>query len=226
LGLDNGDGSGVAFGSGQDSDAITDWVNDGVLQTLMDTSCYVTTATLTPGASGADFVLTSSVLEIMDLTSSASNSVYGMERVSPAQILELRRTANAASSPTTYYALAGQNLLMFYPSPGTTDTFTLYYVPVPTVLSTASDDPSAANFGGVPTEFHKAIEFYACSEAADVNDDESSTQGQKYFLLYQDQVKKIRRVLRRRGGSTMPLAKVGPRNRGGHRNAFHNNSVY
>jgi hypothetical protein len=151
-----------------------------------------------------------------------------MERVSVGEIRQLRRNSGtAATSPTLYYALAGHNLLMFYPSPAATDTFTIYYVPVPTALSASADDPSTASLGGIPKEYHKAIEYFACSEAADVNDDESSTQGQKYFLLYQDQVKKIRRTLRRKGGSLMPRARVGPRSgQGNRRYVNHNNSTY
>lgn len=194
----------------------------------MDTACYQTSTTFTPGATGQDFTLAASVLEIIDIDSSSSNVTYGMERVSVGELRQLRRnTGLSSASPTLYYALAGHNLLMFYPPPGDPDTFTIYYVPVPTALSVSSDDPSTASLGGIPKEYHKAIEYFACSEAADVNDDSSSTQGQKYFLLYQDQVKKIRRTLRRKGGALMPLARIGPRGaRSNRRYVNHNNSTY
>jgi hypothetical protein len=194
----------------------------------MDTACYQASATLTPGATGQDFTLDATVLEIVDIDSTSATVGYAMERVSVGELRNLRRNAgNVAASPTVYYALAGHNLLMFYPPPSATDTFTIYYVPVPTALAASADDPSTASLGGIPKEYHKAIEYFACSEAADVNDDESSTQGQKYFLLYQDQVKKIRRTLRRKGGSLMPRARVGPRSgQGNRRYVNHINSTY
>lgn len=194
----------------------------------MDTGCYVTSATLTPGATGQDFTLDASVLEIIDIDSSSATVGYGMERLSVGELRQLRRNSGTAStSPTLFYALAGQNLLMFYPPPGSADTFTIYYVPVPTALSASADDPSTASLGGIPTAFHKAIEYFALSEAADSNDDASSTQGLKYYQLYQEQVKKIRRTLRRKGGSIMPRARVGPRGpRGPSRYINHDNSVY
>jgi hypothetical protein len=172
--------------------------------------------------------LAATVLEIIEIYPTTSTVSYGMERVSVGELLLLRRNqGTATASPTLYYALAGQNLLMFYPTPAAADTFTLYYVPVPTALSVSSDDPSSATLGGIPSGFQKAIEYWACFEAADANDDESSQQGQKYFLLYSDQVKKIRRTLRRRGGSLMPRARVGPRGpRGPLRSVPHDNSVY
>jgi hypothetical protein len=203
-------------------------VNDGINQLLMDTACYVTSATITiSSTASADYLLDVSVIEMVDMTSASANVVYGLTRVSVGEILQYRRSAAAAASPTLYYALAGQNLLMFHPAPAITDTFKLYYVPVPTALSVSSDDPSAATLGGIPVAFHKAVEFYACSEAADANDDASSQEGAKYFQLYQDQVKKIRRTLRRRGGSLMPKARVGPRSpKGQIHNLYHDNSIY
>jgi hypothetical protein len=219
LGLDNSVSGDQGF--------IDGWVNDGINQLLMDTGCYQTSQVITPGAS-ADYVLGTNVLEIIDLAPTVTGFSYGMERLSVGELLQLRRNAGVASaSPTLYYALAGNNTLLFYPTPAAADTFTMYYVPVPTALSVSSDDPSTASLGGIPVAFHKAIEFYACSEAADANDDASSQEGAKYFQLYQDQVKKIRRTLRRRGGSLMPRARVGPRGpRGFLRYVNHDNSVY
>lgn len=184
---------------------------------------------MTPGAS-ADYTLDTGVLEIVDIDSTpASGSViYGLTRLSVGELRELRRnTGTAASYPTLYYALAGATTLMFYPTPSATDVFTMYYVPVPTALSVSSDDPSSASLGGIPVAFHKAIEYFALAEAADANDDQSSQNGLKYFQLYQDQVKKIRRTLRRKGGNLMPLARVGPRGpRGRIRNVNHDRSIY
>lgn len=211
-----------------DQTFIDAWVNDGITQLLMDTACYVTSQTVTPGAS-ADYTIPASVLEIVEMYPTVASVAYGMERLSVGELLQLRRNAGTSpiSAPTLYYALAGHNTVLFFPTPSATDTFTMYYVPVPTALSVSSDDPSTASLGGIPVAFHKAIEYFACSEAADANDDDSSQKGLKYYQLYQEQVKKARRTLRRKGGSLMPRARVGPRGpRGLLRNVNHDNSVY
>lgn len=192
----------------------------------MDTHCYVTSATVTPSTSSPDYTLDVSVLEIIDLYPVSATISYTMERLTVPELLAVRKNASSATSPSLFYALAGQSLLMFHPQPASTDTFTMYYVPVPTALAAGADDPSGATTGGIPVAYHKAIEFYALSEAADANDDASSQQGTKYFQAYQDQIKKIRRHLRARGGDRLPRAKaVGPKGfRGRYPN--HDPSIY
>jgi hypothetical protein len=208
-----------------DQTYIDGWVNDGVIQTLLDTHCYVTSTTVTPGAT-SDYTLTSSVLEIVYMSATSAGITYQLERLTVPELLEVRRNASASTAPTQYYALAGQNTVLFHPTPGSADTYTLYYVPVPTALSAGSDDPSNASNGGIPTAYHKAIEYFALSEAADANDDASSQMGAKYFQLYQDQVRKIRRHLRARGGDRLP--RVRPVGGKGYRGHYpnHDNSVY
>lgn len=192
----------------------------------MDTACYVASATITIASSTGDYTLDSSVLEIVDMYPTASGISYTMEQLTVPELNAVRRNATTAAAPTVYYALSGQNLLLFHPYPSTGGTFTMYYVPVPTALSAGTDDPSSATLGGIPTAYHKAIEYFACAEAADANDDESSQNGLKYFQMYQDQVKKIRRQLRRRGGNRMPRMKAtGRRGFRGLRSP-HDNSTY
>jgi hypothetical protein len=217
LGLDNSVSGDQGF--------IDGWVNDGVNQVLLDTACYQTSQTITPGAS-ADYTLASSVLEIIEMYPTSGGISYTMERLTVPELLSLRRNSTAATSPALFYALAGNNTVLFHPAPGASDTFTMYYVPTPTALSAGTDDPSGATTGGIPVAYHKAIEFYACSEAADANDDASSQEGAKYFQLYQDQVKKIKGHLRRRGGQKKPRAKAtGPKGFRGHY-PNHDNSTY
>lgn len=123
----------------------------------------------------------------------------------------MRRGSPAAPAPTRYYALAGHDTIMFYPTPGTADELTLYYVPKPSEMSTGTDDPSLDSFGGIPSEWHKAIELYALAEGADYSDDGSSGIGAAYSVRYEDFIRKMRGDLRRRGGTRLAPAIPNPR---------------
>ena len=194
--------------AGADETLVDSWVNEGVVDVLRETQCNVDTQTVTPGAS-ADYALSASVLGIIDMYTSSSSTDSRLEQVSVPDLLEMRRNGAAATgSPTTYYALAGTDLMLFYPTPAAADTFTMYYVPKPTALSLSSDDPSSASLGGVRVEFHKAVEFYALAEAADYDDDSSSAQGARYRERYAEELGKVRRQLIRLGRYKQPPARL------------------
>ena len=199
IGLDN-------TASSADQSLVDSWVNEGVIDVLRETQCNVATATLSVSSSSGDYTLDSSVLMILDIYTSSSSTDSRMEHLSVPDLLELRRNGSSDSSPSSYYALAGGDLLLFYPAPAASDTFTIYYVPKPTALSVSSDDPSTESLGGVRTEFHKAIELYALAEAADYDDDGSSAQGQRYRERYAEELAKTRRTLNRLGSYKQPPA--------------------
>src|SRR3990167_2886997 len=178
IGLDN-------TASSADQSLVDSWVNEGVIDVLRETQCNVATATLSVSSSSTD---------------------SEMEQLSVPDLLRLRRNGSSDSSPSSYFALAGGDLLLFYPAPAASDTFTIYYVPKPTALSVSSDDPSTESLGGVRTEFHKAIELYALAEAADYDDDGSSAQGQRYRERYAEELAKTRRTLNRLGSYKQPPA--------------------
>lgn len=196
--------------SGDQGD-IDRWVNEGVIRVLMDTQCYVTAVTVTPGAN-QDYTLATTVLDILDMYTTSSGSVTSLDRKTLAEINQMRR-GSSSTGPARYYALVGANALAFYPTPGAADTVTMYQITRPTALSNGSDDPSATANGGIPTEYHKAIEYWACAEAADQDDDQSSGQGQRYRDWYQQELNRVRKLARRKGGHRLAPAVANPRGR-------------
>ncbi|MCR4341420.1 MAG: hypothetical protein NUW01_16205 [Gemmatimonadaceae bacterium] len=198
IGLDN-------TASSADQSLVDSWLNEGVVDVLRETGCNVDSTTVTPGAT-ADYALGVSVLGILDVYTTSGSSDSRMQQLSVPDMLELRRNGSSAAGPTTYYAMAGTDLMLFYPTPGASDTFTMYVVPKPTAMSVSSDDPSSASLGGVRTEFHKAIELYALAEAADYDDDGSSAQGQRYRERYREELGRIRRSLNLLGRYKQPAA--------------------
>lgn len=234
--------SGVAGKIGLDNNAATEqpyidkWVNQARDRVLMDTGCYVTAESLAVSSltqvsslSGAivDYTIPTEALEIVDLyivSSASSIPNVAVDRVSVPDLIEKRRISLPTGSPSQFYALGGANLLMFWPLPASTDVIELYYIPVPTDLSSDTHDPSTTTYGGIPKQLHKAIEFWACAEAADEDDDQSSAQGERYRQLYMAELTRYHKFLRKRGGIRNQRAVVNDTRRRPRR--FHSNDVY
>jgi hypothetical protein len=135
-----------------------------------------------------------------------------LARKSPHEIQAMRLgSAIPATSTPDCYALEGATLLLIHPLPSEASTLAIYYVPQPTPLSNPADDPSAGAFGGIPPEYHKAVEYYALIEAADYDDDSSSAVGQLYQQRYTDRVRDFRKRQFYKGGRRLSPAVVGRR---------------
>jgi hypothetical protein len=224
----------VADELGLDNDSATEqpdidiWVNKGVVRVLTDTHCYVTATSVTASSltavgSTGDYLIPTTFLEIVDMFITSGGTNYRLERLTVPDLVERRRVSNPIGSPTMCYALAGANLLMFWPNPSSADVLSVYNVPIPTALSATGDDPSVAANGGIPIQLHEAIEFYACFKGASYDDDQSSAQGQRYHDLYDREITRYTKLIRRRGGQRNPRAVVNDTKR---RRAFHTNDVY
>lgn len=197
--------------TGDDQTKIDRWLNRAVRKVLRDTRCYVTSTMVTPGAT-ADYTLTTSVLDVDEIFFTASAQDYSLERVSAYDLRRRRRIGTPGSSgPARYYAFRGNNLVMFYPTPGATDTLTLYYVPAPTAMSSGANDSATTTYGGIPDDYARLIELWALVHLASYDDDQSSGQGQRYLELYRAGVSEARRELVRKGGHRLGRATVGRR---------------
>lgn len=216
IGLDN-------TASSEEQGFIDGWVNEGVVEVLKRTKCTVQSATATPGAT-ADYALPTTVLDLVDVYFTSGGQTYEpLERVTVDELLLYRQASTTGTAgPPAKFALAGNGLVMWWPTPSATDTITYYAVVRPTALSASSDTPSSASNGGIPDEYHKAIEVYAFAEAADWADDQTSAQGQRYRDRFNELVGQIRSDLRRKGGRPL-RARVGNRLRGWRP---HDRSVY
>lgn len=190
-----------------DQPSIDLWVNEGVLDVIMRTRSPVhgASAALTSGA--GDYDLDTAIIELLDPYIITSDGAINqmVVRVAPREIIEMRRSATANVSPAQYYALAGANKLMVYPTPSAADTFAYYYVPRPSTLSLSSDAPS-----DIPAEWHKLVEWYALSEGGDYDDDQSSAQGERYRQLYNDGLKRFIRQIAMKAGRRLPRAQIRP----------------
>jgi hypothetical protein len=206
--------------SGNEETLTDRWLNEGVVDVLLKTRCNVNVGTVSVTAGTSDYTLGTAILEVMDMTyqSVSQSTSSSLERTTPAEILRLRQ-AGALSSPAQMYALNGNDLLMLWPTPSSADTITLYYVPRPTAMSATGNDPSSETYGGIPSEYHKAIEYYALWQGADYDDDASSKVGADYRRLYLELIAEFKRAARKKGGRSLGKAVVGRRPRLPHDNS-------
>lgn len=206
VGLDNTSGS-------FEQVLIDGWCNEAVLDILMETEVYVVESTATLTAAQGDYVMDSNILVVKDLFVTSGSQNYVFDHVSPDEIIQLRRSTSVAGGPTSKFALNGADVLMLWPFPATGDTLTFYYVPRPTALANATDDPSSASLGGIPSEWHKAIQWYALWQAGDYMDDDSSHNGQDYRQEYEAWLKRIKKERSRKGGRRLGAITPGRRKR-------------
>lgn len=193
---------------------IDRFLNRAVRDFLSKTGIYVTEATTLETADSGDYTLDTAIMLIKNIYVTSGTVDYPLEQVSPQQILDWRLASSSSTSPSRYYALNGANMLMVYPTPSGNDTVTLYYVAVPTEMSSTSHDPSDATYGGVPVLFHDALALYAMWKLASFDDDQSSAQGQRYRDDYRDRIKEARKYVSMKGNTVAPRARVGGRRRG------------
>ncbi|MCR4340858.1 MAG: hypothetical protein NUW01_13340 [Gemmatimonadaceae bacterium] len=194
-----------------DQTAIRRELNRGVRRILRQPPyVYLTSQTVTPGAN-ADYTIATSILLITDLYVTAGSVDYPLEKTSLADIIRLRQASASSAGPARYYAQVGSNKLAFYPTPAAADTMTVYYVPVPTAMSTSSHDPSDATYGGIPVDYHDLIARYAMARLASFDDDASSAQGSRYWEEFNSGLAQMRRELNRHGGRRLPRARLSNR---------------
>lgn len=193
--------------AGSEATLLDSFVNDGYEDFLQRTACWIERSTLTTTAGSADYDMDQDIMQIVELSILDSDGDTTLPaRMSPQDIMELRRGSSDQDSPSRRYAVQGHNMLMLWPTPTTADTITIYYVPRPATLSVSSDTASL-----VPPQYHRALEFYAAAQLADYDDDQSSGMGQSYLAQYEALVVRARREAMRMGGRRMAPARVGRR---------------
>ncbi len=205
LGLD-------ATASSTEETLLDEWLNSGVVDVLLQTRCNVNCSDLTTTADEWKYTTPTSILSVLDVTyqSASASTTTALERTTPAEILRMRQQG-ATGSPPRYYALAGNDLLMLFPTPSSVDTITLLYVPRPTAMSATGNDPSAETYGGIPSEYHKAIEYYALWQAAEYTDHQPSQFGRAFHADYLGLLRQFKVARWKKGGRSLGRARVGRR---------------
>lgn len=196
--------------AGVDRDLIDSWCNEGVREILLRTHCYVAAADVQTTADEWQYDMSSNIMAITLLwrDGEASETV----RVSPDEIIELRRANGTTTDASSLrWALAGTNMLLLWPTPSAEYDIDFLYVPRPTEMSFETHDPSETTYGGVPVEYHKAIELWALANASDHEHEGGTQRGVNYLAQFDEYLKRtVRPSVNRKGGRLAPV-RVGRR---------------
>ena len=177
---------------------MKDWVNQVYADACLATELNVTSSTMTLTAGSYSYTLPSAVMRIKEMVlTPVGSTVSGPIRQTTLDDILNRRRASSAATGTggyvTHYALLGISDFEVWPTPGSADTITIYYVAAPTALSANADVPI------LPEPFaSKVLEFGALAEAADFKGDPA---GPQWAAEYQQWLMKLRSHLTRKMGS-------------------------
>lgn len=202
---------GLLNDTGTERDLVDQWCNEAILEILSRTHCTVHVGSMATVADVWQYHLDANILALRDVfRTDAAGAVEPVIRVTEQEILELRRGSASSNAAYTRYATIGANLIILWPTPSAAYTLNLHYVPRPGSMTVASDDPSDANFGRVPKEFHKAIEYYALWQGGEYDESRSSQGGERYRALFENYIDKvIRPSIRKKGGADQPQVRRG-----------------
>lgn len=205
IGMDNTVGS-------AEQQLIDSWLNEAVVDVLMRTHCFVANCDATLTAGSPNHTLDARILVAMTLHSSSSGTLGQCVQLSADELINrrVRDPLSSTSGGRLYYAVYGDNMLLVYPTPTAATVISFYYVPRPSApMTLTTDDPSTPALGGIPVEFHKALEYYALWQGGDYDDDKSSEQGERYRGLYEQFCnRQIRPQLAKKGGVSLPRART------------------
>jgi hypothetical protein len=204
LGLDN-------TASSAEQVLIDQWVTEGINEILLRTQCTVVAGTIAASADVWQQDLAADVLAIRDIwREDAAGAIDPVLRVSEQEILDKHRSSTSSDAAYTRYAISGGNLLLLWPTPSAAYTLKTLYVAEATAMTAGSHSPATATYGGIPTEFHKAIEYYALWQGAEFDENRGSQGGERYRTLFENYlVGIIRPAMRRKGGLDMPQVRRG-----------------
>lgn len=184
---------------------LQDYANEGVVEVLLKTHCFVDIGELVLVPGTKDYRLDNTVLEILARTIEASFSPINV--IAMDDMLDLRRGGNV-SSPARYLAGEG-NLVMVYPTPSAADVIRFFYVPRPSAMTDDSHDPSNTTYGGIPAEYHRAIEYYMLWQGAEYDDKAAPAKPTDMMALFEKECRDVRTKHRRKFGRGLPPARVG-----------------
>jgi hypothetical protein len=192
--------TGLDTTSGSEEELLMEaWASDGVVEVLLKTHCFVRPANVTLQSGVWMYDMDTSILAITDLQLASSGS-GDYERLSMDELRDLNRAGS------TYKAFANHfGFFLINPVPTSSDTMSVLYVPKPSRMTSNSNDPSDPQYGAIPTQYHRAIEYYMLWQASEYDEKRLPEIPKDYRQQFEDECALVRkrgtnmgtRVLRR-----------------------------
>lgn len=205
-----------AESSGTFQTLVDSWANEAVRDILLRTHLFVDVGTMDTIADTGDYdlpdALGSGIIAIEELQiQDADGNISWIDRVSPDRIMRWREGLDVANATLPrYYSIQGANMLNLYPTPDAVYTLQFHFIPKPNEANAAGHDFSDELFGGLPHEYHKAIEYYVLWQASDLMDDIGGAHGERYHALYEEFLNRAHLGRNLKGGRRLPPILVGP----------------
>jgi hypothetical protein len=174
-----------------DLDFLQDLANAAVVETLLRTHFFIVIGdmALIPGT--AEYRLDSSVLAVDDGRGSTPAGVGNFEVVSLEEMI--RRQSIGYVDPTWRKVLSFDgNLMIVSPTPDVSESLRFYYVPRPLPMTDDDNDPSDTQYGGLPSEHHRSLEYYMLWQAAEDVEKRVPLGPNDYFTFYMNECKLVR----------------------------------
>lgn len=180
------------------------WANDAVVETLLKTHAYIKIGQVQLQSGVAEYRLDPSILAIDDGKGVTPAGVGHYQIISLAEMIDFQSTNIVNPTYRKYITIEG-DMLIVSPTPGSGETLSFYYVPRPAPMMDDLNDPSDPAFGGIASEYHRALEYYMLWQGAEDDDKDAALKPQDYFQLFTLECKLVRqRKWRKRGRGLLP----------------------
>jgi len=187
---------------------MQDMANDAVVETLLRTHINIHMGDMALDSGVAEYRLDSNMLAVDDGRGSTPAGIGNYEIVSLEEMI--RRQSSGYVTPTWRKVVAFDgNLLIVSPTPSESEVIRFYYVPRPTAMTDDVNDPSTDTYGGIPSQYHRALEYYMLWQAAEHVEKTRPLGPVDYFNLYENECKLILDRKRQMVGRKLSPAQVG-----------------
>lgn len=201
------------------------WINRGIRDVLVKTRCYLDEGDMALTIGYTEYRIDSSILAVDSMHGTSDGQTYRLKDLDMNE-LDAYLISNPSAGPASYYAIRG-SFMRIAPAPSSAETLRFFYVPKPAEITadgtTAADSTDLANvtYGGIPEEYHDAVEAFVTWKAAAYDDKgggffrgHAFAPGSAYMDLYQGRIKEIRKELRGKGSRGMHAGRLGYPDRG------------
>ncbi len=211
---------GLNSGSGHAERSLMEgWANEAVIEVLLATHCYVEIGDMALTEGVSEYRIDDDILAIVNDKITSSSGAGTFQIITLEEMIDRQAANTAMTGGTTVVAMEG-NLLIVFPTPSTGTTIRYFYIPRPTAMTNDAHDPSSATYGGVPSEYHKALEYYMLWQGAEYDNKKAPMTPQDYAGAFQGLCKQYRKAHRAKAQRGLRPARIGypGRNYGGRRN--------
>lgn len=201
--------TGLSTTEGSDDDNfLDDLANAAVVEVLLATHCYLDIGEMTLTSGQAEYRLDSNILAIDDGRGSTPAGVGNYEVIPLEEMIRLQSSGYVSQTWKKMISFDG-DLMIVSPTPGSSEVLRFYYVPRPTAMTDDAHDPSTSTYGGIPSQYHRALEYYMLWQVAEDVEKRTPLGPNDYFQIFQGECKLIRQRKRQMQGRRLGPAQVG-----------------